>query len=387
MSSVTSISNNNNNNIDQTRQLSIPPAQSVIKQHTATSTYIPDTNVIRKGLAKFSNPIECQRQFQALNSEIRQLKETNVDNEEKISRLQDQLKDSVNLGVGYATVVQYFAKKLKLDSEIDLENECERLKDRVNELMLNEKEYESKLESLVDDYKSHLQVERDLKADLERELDETRTTHSEELLRLREVHNSEIDDLEEKHLNIENESNCRVKRLESELDSRTKDLTELRKEHESLNSNYNKLEESLTKDKDARVKYAQEKINQLQKDVDSLNSVLEMRTERIHALERDSILLGEAQQELVTMKDHNKALKQQLESLNAALDNKREQYEHLLADHEKIVQELKRERKERRRMTMRTEQLEFVLNESCASESNVTVLEAGVRHLDSDHVA
>lgn len=377
----------NNNNTNHTgslsRQTSLtstaqPPSAIVKKQVVGASNYIPDTNVVRKGLAKFSNPIECQRQFQALSSKIRELNEINANKEAEINKLRDQLKGTLNIGVGYATTVQYFAKKLKLDSDVDLEHECEKLKARVEELTVNETEYEKKLDSIVDDYKNHLQVEQNIKNDLKRELEETRLAQSDELSQLKESHANELADLSERHSELKEKLDNRIELLETDLKARCKELADLRKEHEELNNNFNTLEESLTKDKEARVRYAQEKAIQLQKDVDSLNCVLEMKTEKIHALERDSILLSETQHELMISKDQIKALKQQLESMTAALDKKRELYENLLADHAKISSELKSERKERRRMTMRTEQLEFVLNESCANESNISVLDSTV---------
>lgn len=363
------------------------------QQHNTTSSSavpsnnIPNTTTVRKGLAKFSNPIECQRQYQALSLKVRQTCEIVEAREKEIDQLQEQLKHSIQVGVGYATTVQYFAKKLKLDSDLNLLEECEQLKSKVDTLMINEKEYESKLDAIVDDYKNHLQVEHDLRNNLERELDETRKAHSENIKGLKVAHETELNDLIEKHSNIEKELQSRIEVLETELETKCKDLSELTKEHECLKHSFSKLEESLTKDKDARVKYAQEKITQLQKDVDSLNSVLEMRLERVHALEKDSLLLAETQNELETQKDVSKALNQQLESLNAALEKKREQYETLIAEHEKIRQELIRERKERRRMTMKTEQLQFALNESCASESNMGY-NSSINDLDngSDHL-
>lgn len=337
------------------------------------SNKIPDTNTVRKGLAKFSNPIECQRQFQALSLKKRKLDEIIEARENEIDRLQEQLRQAIHIGVGYATAVQYFAIKLKLDSEVDLITESEQLKVKIGELKDNEKRYEEKLESLVDDYKNHLQVEKDLRYSIEKELDEARHSHSVFIDELKSEHQQEMIDLSNKHSDIEAQLRSKIELLETELDLKNKDLSTLRIDHETLNDNFNKLEESLTKDKDARMKYAQEKISQLQKDVESLNSVLEMRLERIHALEKDSLQLTEAQNEITSLKDANKALNQQLESLNAALDRRREQYENLIAETEKVRQELKKERKERRRMTMRTEQLEYVLNESCASESNMVL--------------
>lgn len=335
---------------------------------------IPDTNQIRRGLAKFSNPMECQRQFQALSSKIQQLEETVEARDNTVSGLQDQLKHAIKAGVGYATVVQYMALKLKLDSQIDLEKECEQLKTRVDELAAKELEYESKIQTIINDYKNKLQVEIDLRNNIIKELDDTKQAHSEFIQTLKETHKNELDDLNEQHSNIEKELKNRIEKLELDLETNIKELSDLRKEHELLTNDFDKLEKSLTKDKDARVKYLQEKINQLQKDVDSLNSVLEMRTEKIHVLEKDSLLLTDAQNDLKTHKDTIKALNQQLESVNAALDKKKEEFETLIAEHEKLRQELLKERTERRRMTMKSEQLEYVLNESCASESNLVYI-------------
>lgn len=331
---------------------------------------IPDTNLVRKGLAKFSNPIECQRQINLLNQKIQLLTDDTQSKEDQINRLQDQLELTLKSGVGYAVIVQYFAKRLKLDSATNLERECENLKLRVDQLEASEREHDSKLESILSDYKEHLQVELNLKEAIKLELDDTRKEHSQKLEIIAELHKDELNDLETKHSNIQEELQARIDILESELKKTTKELVDLKKEHENLTNSFNQLEESLTKDKDARVRYAQEKVDKLQKDVDSLNLVLEMRLERIHSLEKDSLLLGEIRNELQHSQDANKALKQETESLAAALEKKRTQFETLVAEHERVSQELKRERKERRRMTMKTEELEYVLNESCATESS-----------------
>lgn len=357
------------------------------QQHLTTpsnslSNNIPTSNTVRKGLAKFSNPIECQRQYQALCLKIRQTCETVEAREKEIDRLQEQLKHSVQTGIGYATVVQYFAVKLKLDSDTNLLEECEQLKSQVGKLTFKEKEHKKELEAIVNDYKNRIQVEQDLRNEINRELEEERKTHSEETENLKVTSKKELNDLIEKHSDIEKDLRNKIEILESDLKTKCKELSDLTNDHECLKVSFNKLEESLTKDKDARVKYAQEKVTQLQKDVDSLNSVLEIRLEKIHSLERDSILLTETQNELETQKDANKTLNQQIESLNAALDKRREQYENLFAEHELLRQELTRERKERRRMTMKTEQLEYALNESCATESNMG-FNSSIRDLDT----
>lgn len=355
------------------------------KQQNSASNQIPDTIAIRKGLAKFSNPIECQRQHQALSLKIRQLNDIVAAREKEVDELRDQLKRSIDFGIGYATTVQYFALRLKLNSETDLVTECEQLKSRVGQLVSSERQYNDRLDAVVEDYKNQLKAEQDLKNNLAEELKGTHLAHSEELKRLNGVHQEELHDLIEKHSATEKGLQDRIQNLETELRIKNTELMDLGKEHELLSNSYNKLEESLTKDKDARVKYAQERITQLQKDVDSLNSVIEIRSERIRVLEKDGLLLKEVQNELLHHKDNEKALKQQLESLNAALVKKREQLEKLRVEHEELRQELKRECTERRRMTMKTEMLEWEINESntsCVADNHL-VYTSTMRDLDN----
>lgn len=315
----------------------------------AVSNQPPDTNAIRKGLAKFSNPMECQRQFHALNQKLSEMNETLRARDHQVSELQEQLKSTVNRGLCYALTVQYFSKMLKLDCSVDLPSECKQLKSRIANLEDKENGYKQQLDTIVSDYQSHIKVEQDLRANIQEELTETRLQHAKVLEDLSNAHRYELNDLTDKNSAIQEELSDKIATLESELDSKCKELSELRSNHEALTTSFNKLEESLTKDKDARVKYAQEKVNQLQKDVDSLNSVLEMRSERMHALERDSILLSETQAELAKQKEISKSLGQQLESLEAALEKRKEQYELLIAEHEKIRQELRHERLDRRK--------------------------------------
>lgn len=330
----------------------------------------PPPVTAKKGLTKFSNPIECQRLFQNLNNRISDLEKTLDDKKKETHELATKWNHATKLGVGYATVVQYFAAKLKLDSKIDILHECELLKEDVKRLKIDQDDFDRRINNIISDHEKELQAEFDLKLKLQTELTDSYSLHKDELERLENAHKNELFTLQEKHVTVERALQEKVQTLESELESRNSELTDLKKEHDQLSHRYDKLEESLTKDKDARVKFAQEKIGQLQKDVDSLNAVLELRLEKLHALERDSLTLQETQKELAISKELNKTLKQQIESASAALDRKREQIEHLTIEIEDLKQKFSEEHKERRRMTMKTEELKYALNESCAGEAN-----------------
>lgn len=356
------------------RQLSTASTATTTSIKTSATTTaartVASTAIVRKGLAKFANPIECQRQFQAFTERVTHLEEALASRKKELDDTRNNFERAIDLGVGYAIVVQYFAVKLKLDSDMDLVAECGQLKSQLGKFSTREAQFEERLQSVIDDYKTHIDTELDLRRAIEAEFEQSRVEHAQRLTTLENEHKEHLDGLETQHAAVKDELVSRIGSLESELQTRNRDYTDLKKEHEFLNEKFNKLEETLTKDKDARVKYYQEKNVQLQKDVESLNSVLDMKTERIHLLDKENIRLAECEEQLLASQETNKTLRQQLESANLALETKRKQVENLTVELEQLRQTLTLEHKERRRMTMKSEQLEYALNESVASDAN-----------------
>lgn len=367
-----------------TATLRAPPATSLRPSNPSSSSInsaksSATSNLLahKKGLAKFSNPIECQRLFNGLNTKISELERSLETKDKDNHNLCNKFDHATKIGLGYATVVQYFAVKLKLHSEIDLLKECELISNELEELKEKEKYFDINLKGVVDRYEEQLQNEYDLRQTVENKLRDQCLSHEKEIKELKDSHDREVSALVESNAANESTLQKRIETLESELESKNADFANLKKDHESLIQRYDKLEESLTKDKDARVKYAQEKVSQLQKDVESLNTVLEMRTEKIHILEKDSLMLQELRKEFSTTKECNKTLNQQLESAKAALDKKREQIENITIELEDLKQKFNVEHKERRRMTMKTEELKYALNESISGDANQTLIPNG----------
>lgn len=343
------------------------PISSNTNTSTANTVHPPATQ--RKGLAKFSNPIECQRQFQTLSLKIRKLNEIVEAREKEQDILQEKLDRASLYGTGYAVVAQYFATQLKLDQSENLMQECKNLKLRLEELLIREGQVKERELAIIDEYNQKLKTSNDLKDQISKELELATKEHSDKLEEINKQRQKEIDDLNGNNQLLKERLESRISELESDLNAKSTELTELRENYCNLKHNYDHLEESLTKDKDSRMKYAQERITQLQKDVESLTTVMEMRQERLHQLEKDNLGYLDCQNELKAHKEVIKSLNQQLESINAALDRKREQFKNLLCENERLKQELELENKERRRIKMRTEQLEYVLNESCSSDT------------------
>lgn len=341
--------------------------QPKLQPNTIKKDSIPTA---RKGLAKFTNPIECQRQFEALNQNIKSLKDEVVSKNKSILILNKQVQAAQAVGFGYAVCLQYFAEVLKLEnSKFNLVEERNSLRSEVKHLQAIQSKHSDAIELLKEDYESRLELQSDQFLLSENSLKAEISDYQHKVNELLKEHANQKTDLINEHAKIKEELESTIESLTEQLEARTKELELMRREHDSLSNRYQKLEETLTKDSDAKVKYAHEKIVQLQKDVESLNSVLELRNEKFHELERDSLKLTEVQGELKAHKDTIKSLKQQLESMTAALDKKREQYENLILEHEKVRQELKKEHLERRRLTMKSEQLEYAFNES--SEENM----------------
>ena len=118
---------------------------------------------------------------------------------------------------------------------------------------------------------------------IQEELTEQLNVHNEEKSRLEMLHNSTIDSLKSKM--TEHEEKLKSLHLEekSSLESKIADL----------DSHVKYLEVNLNSGSDYRVKTAHGKIVNLEQEVESLKTVLEMKTSEVHELRTDKVKLEE----------------------------------------------------------------------------------------------
>ncbi|CAG2105721.1 unnamed protein product [Medioppia subpectinata] len=252
---------------------------------------------------------------------------------------------------------------------------CEQLRDNIDakDVELND------MKIIFEEQINHLMKEREKNFS---DLNEAKVTHELNIKKLKEMHFLDIKKLEEKHSNelMKSQQNCNE--LVNEIEEKTTELNETKQTKEELTNRLNQMEANIMNDKSKKFKYLSEKSKQLELEVESLKVVMEMKNEKIHTLERKMIETQEKINELPFAKESIRSLQQQIETLQITLDRKIHQFNQLTREHHDLQCLYEKEMREKRRLSMKNEELAFHLsesfNESVSGLSNCS-------HLDANH--
>lgn len=246
-----------------------------------------------------------------------------------------------------------------------------------------EKEFQNLIASLKEDHEESLasagknyqeELEK-LKKDAQLEIHEMTIKHQEEVLELLNKHSDEKTRLEQLHTSSLEEIKTRTLEQEAKLSSeQTEEKLRLNNKITELTSQVKCLEENLNNGSDYRVKMAQGKMVNLQQEVDSLKTVLEMRTDEIHELRTDKVKLEEKlelydQQQLALRK-----MSAQVEDLRSQLVCKSDLEQKLVEDNRVLQQMVFRQDTEKKRLSMENEQLSWKMSQSFISGKDLCVL-------------
>ncbi|XP_054163751.1 putative uncharacterized protein DDB_G0277255 [Oppia nitens] len=207
------------------------------------------------------------------------------------------------------------------------------------------------------------------------DLNELKVSHELNVKKLKEIHSSDVKNLEEmfrKEL-TKIEQNC--DQLMSQIEEKDKELTQTKQTKETLENRLKKIETNIMSDKDKRFKYLTDKSKQLELEVESLKVVMDMKNEKIHTLERKMIETQEKINELPYAKETIRSLQQQVETLQVTLDRKIHQYNQLTREHHDLQELYEQEMREKRRLSMKNEELAFHLSESYNESNNCSPLD------------
>ena len=196
------------------------------------------------------------------------------------------------------------------------------------------------------------------------DLNLAKVSHESNINKLKDFHQLEVQRIADKYnkeLQI-SQQNCN--QLLNEIELKNSELSEMKQSRDALEVKAKQLEDSILNDKDKKFKYLSEKSKQLELEVESLKVVMDMKNEKIHSLERKMIETQEKINELPFAKETIRSLQQQIETLQITLDRKIHQYNQLTREHEDLKNEFDREIREKRRLSMKNEELTFHLNES-----------------------
>jgi len=204
------------------------------------------------------------------------------------------------------------------------------------------------------------------------DLNQAKVNHEANVKKLHQIHSWELKTLQDKH-NRELEI-CQQNRnqLLNEIEDSKSQLNQTKQLKDALESKINQIEENIMNDKDKKFKYLTEKTKQLEIEVDSLKVVMDMKNEKIHTLERQMIETQEKINELPMAKETIRGLQQQIENLQVTLERKIHQFNQLTREHEDLKNEYDREMREKRRLSMKNEELAYHLSESFHNESGLS---------------
>ena len=172
--------------------------------------------------------------------------------------------------------------------QLSLEEKTEEFQELIASL---KQEQVNSLESVSK--KHEIEIEK-LKKDAQLEIHEMETKHQEEVSDLLNKHNEEKSRLEHLHTSSFESFKTKMSEQEDKLQSvHDEEKSILSSKITDLSAQVKSLEESLCNGSDYRVKMAQGKMMNLQQEVDSLKTVLEMRTGEVHELRTDKVKLEE----------------------------------------------------------------------------------------------
>lgn len=136
-------------------------------------------------------------------------------------------------------------------------------------------------------------------------------------------------------------------------------------------SAHKKYRINLERDWERKTKCLTDRIQTLECEVSSLQSVLELKQDKIKSNEIRILELESACEELPCTKSSIVALRQKMEEIESIVANKNQQIKTLMEENRRLEALNEKSVKEKKRLSLRNEELEFVLNESRSGNSSI----------------
>ncbi|OTF77044.1 hypothetical protein BLA29_004851, partial [Euroglyphus maynei] len=177
------------------------------------------------------------------------------------------------------------------------------------------------------------------------------------------------------------------KRLENELQETRNECTNGKEIIADLQKRLEKAEGLLKTDR--KYRELKEKVSNYEKEVDSLNVVVDMKTQRIRYLEGEKMRTELELADYEQLKESYQQLQRENEALTEALGMKARKNAEQSRELDILRTELKRETNERKRLAARYDTLEFQLNESRDLLNNISNMnnilnEESIKNAESD---
>lgn len=263
----------------------------------------------------------------------------------------------------FAIVIRFLNEQLKAFSNPSLLRQIE-LQNR-NQQQLESK-YEQQVVSLSQIKREACKREEELKDEIESlkiESVNSKKRHEKEKNNLLDMFQADMSHLKSDHekemykLMAEKTDTERInKLLKQESDSRLSEIEELRKK--VIN-----LEKSLLQGDDKKMKAISSKMQFMTNEIQSLKDVLELKENEARNLKIALAQKEDIENELQSCKQINKNLNQKLEQMEISLGQKSKTVNELKFENESLIERFNKEKQERRRISLRNEELEFAISE------------------------
>ncbi|XP_075680290.1 uncharacterized protein LOC113791907 isoform X1 [Dermatophagoides pteronyssinus] len=211
-----------------------------------------------------------------------------------------------------------------------------------------------------------------------------------ELTNVIEEHKEKIASIENQYNELKQEAESfddERKRLENELHEAQSECANGKGIITDLEKRLDKAEGLLRTDR--KYRELKEKVSNYEKEVDSLNVVVDMKTQRIRYLESEKMRTELELVDYEQLKESYQQLQRENEALTEALGMKARKNAEQSRELDILRTELKRETNERKRLAARYDTLEFQLNESRDMLSNISNMnnilnEESIKNAQSD---
>ncbi|XP_053205608.1 probable WRKY transcription factor protein 1 isoform X2 [Panonychus citri] len=270
---------------------------------------------------------------------------------------------SVMVVDGLSVVVKYLTEHLNAFSTPSLKATIERQSTNYEKL----KGDYSKLESLLEQMRQeNTRKEDDLRDEIVRmslEMVNEKKRHDNEKNRLFDMFEDQME-AQKKSFKREMEKIDEEKvNLEKVIDSLKDEITDKMNQIEGLTNRVSELESSLSMEKDRRCRMLQEKVKFMSSEIQSLKDVLDLKDGELRTLKTSIANEELLRQDLATAQQSITNLTQRLEQLEISANQKNTMINMLKEENESLRERYNREQRERRRISMKNEELEYTLSE------------------------
>ncbi|XP_073989570.1 uncharacterized protein isoform X2 [Rhodnius prolixus] len=249
--------------------------------------------------------------------------------------------------------------------ELSFEEAFRSHEEEKNELNAKFREEYTKLSSFHEEKLNEIKTEFDRKVTVLREqlvkqyendLQEVKNSHQDEIASLMLASNKEKSELKE----IYSKS---IEEFQEKEEKLTKQLAALQSQCDGLKENETLFINSLGKN--APLKISRQKCTQLESEVDSLRSVLDLKSSELLELRRQSQVWQRDAEQLPQALHREATLQARLEGLQAQLNIKEANEQRLLQENRMLLDTIEKESTQKKRLSMHNEELQWKLKQNC----------------------